>query len=111
MADRAAPKIHLFFKWFAGPVGQELTTVNDYNTSMGPVGYETGTIAGSYGKGPIAWMWNMPVPHDGKVTVASSHVAGETDHIVLPVSHTLMPLLPSVIAQVLAFIKTGRFNH
>jgi hypothetical protein len=53
----------------------------------------------------------LPRPHDGKVSLAATHVEGSAGHLVLPVTHTLMVYDSRVIAAALAFIETGRFGE
>ena len=77
---------------------------------LGPPHYPLGNIAGNR---PLPGLLHklMPRPHDGKVSVASTHLEGETDHIVLPVSHGIMPFDRAVQRQTLAFLATGAFRR
>ncbi|MET0241349.1 MAG: alpha/beta fold hydrolase [Sphingobium sp.] len=69
--------------------------------------YPVGVIAGNRPlPGPLRI---LPAPHDGKVSVASTHIAGEADHIVLPVSHAIMPFNRDVQRQTLRFLVDGSF--
>lgn len=79
---------------------------------MGTVDYPVGIIAGDRPYGvPILSGRIMPGPHDGKVSVASTHLPGETDHIVLPVSHGGMIWNDGVQKQVVRFLRSGAFDH
>ncbi|MFT3966918.1 MAG: alpha/beta fold hydrolase [Sphingobium sp.] len=92
----------------AGPAlitGRSLPALDDLPSPDYPVGI----IAGNR---PLAdTLRILPPPHDGKVSVASTHLEGESDHIVLPVSHAIMPFRRDVQDQVLHFLTAGRFRH
>ncbi|HEX7857957.1 MAG TPA: alpha/beta fold hydrolase [Sphingobium sp.] len=78
-----------------------------------PPDYPVGVIAGDYpDPSPLMRQLRlMPTPNDGRVSVASTHLDGQTDHIVLPVFHGVMPFNRSVQRQTAHFLKTGAFQH
>lgn len=105
--DRWAP-----FRWFTGLNGARLGTapaalpraLGDWPADIAALG----VIAGDRSINPLLGA-ALPAPNDGKVSVASTHLAGESDHLVLPFSHTWLGWRRATLTQVAVFLRNGHF--
>ncbi len=95
-----------------GSSGHHLRTVRRIadEALLGEIDYPLGVIAGDRPLLPLPFAL-LPQPHDGKVSVAATRITGLADHLVLPVTHTLMVYDRRVIAATLRFIETGLFGE
>jgi hypothetical protein len=101
------------FRWFTGVNGARLGTGPDsLPRSLGPwpaSAGELGVIAGDHSFNPLFSAW-LPGPDDGKVSVASTRLAGMSDFLVLRHSHTWIQWRRETVRQTCAFLRDGHFS-
>lgn len=99
------------FFWLNGPAGLELHTGPDSTPNqLPPATYSLGIIAGNRTLNPI-YSNILPGPDDGKVSVASTYLDGMRAHMTMSVTHTFMMNNPVVVAQVLNYLRHGKFEQ
>jgi triacylglycerol lipase len=95
----------------AGPNRQRLGTDPDgLPARLGPVGFELGVITGDRSLNPL-FSAIIRGPDDGFVGVARAGIAGMTDFLVVPRTHTFIMNSRPVIQQTLKFLREGSFDH
>lgn len=94
------------FRFFAGPSGVELGGALE---DLPPPPCEFGIVAGSRGA-EGGWNPLLAGPDDGVVTVDETRLAGAADLLRVDATHTFLMKKEGVIAGVLAFLRTGRFD-
>jgi len=104
-------KNNFLFKWIFGSAGQDLGAGEKrFNRILGPADFELGVIAGDRTWDPISSAI-IEGSDDGKVSVESTKVAGLTDHIVIPATHTFIIYNKEAFNQTLHFLKNGQFKR
>lgn len=100
------------FEMFSGEPALQLGTGSDSVPLKLPPAhnFELGIIAGTRSISPFFSM-ALPDRDDGKVSVASTKIAGMNDFIEVPYTHTFIMQRQEVIDQVLYFLRNGRFIH
>ncbi|MET0360715.1 MAG: alpha/beta fold hydrolase [Sphingobium sp.] len=78
---------------------------------LGPIDYPLGVIAGNRPEMRLLTDAVFRAPHDGKVSVAATHVIGQKDHIVMPVTHVAMLHDGQVAHQAIHFLQRARFER
>lgn len=96
--------------WILGPNLKRLSKSNrGFFDSLGPAPIPTGVIAGDR-------TWNLlnsltiPGPDDGKVSVESTHLPGETDWTLVHENHTFLHSCQASKERALRFLTQGRFS-
>jgi triacylglycerol lipase len=97
------------FQWAMGPTATELGTDGaSLPNRLPPATFELGVIAGKGSVNPLGELV-IPGESDGTVSVESTQLSGMKDFITVPASHTFIMFSKEVAAQVVAFLRTGRF--
>jgi pimeloyl-ACP methyl ester carboxylesterase len=99
-----------WFRLATGPAGQELGTGSEsVPNSLKPVNIDVGVIAGRKTSDP--WFSELFAgENDGKVSLASAQLEGMKDFLIVENGHTFMANSQEVGRQVLAFLRTGKFE-
>ncbi len=103
-------KDNFLFRAFNGPAGLQMDTdTSGVPLKLGPVDFELGVITGSQSLNPAASRL-IPGPDDGVIAVERAKVAGMSDFLVAPATHTFIMIHRGVIEQVIHFLEHGAFK-
>jgi triacylglycerol lipase len=103
-------KGNVLCRMFTGPTGLQLgTEPSALPRRLGPVTFELGVIAGDRSLNPLFSAW-IPGPDDGKVSIASTHIEGMRDFLLVHHTHTWMMWRQNVVRATLRFLESGWFG-
>jgi len=98
------------FRLIHGPAGGQLGTgTGSLPRTLGPPDYDVGIITGDKTINPILSLM-IPGKDDGKVSVESAKLEGMKGFLVVHKTHTFIMNDETVIEQVIAFIRDGKFK-
>jgi triacylglycerol lipase len=103
------------YGWFRGLYGdksikQLFVRQNEFLATCGIPSIEFGIIAGGKGDGK-GYLESIPGDDDGTISVASAHLEGARDFILLPHQHTPLVFASDTVSQVEKFLKEGKFKR
>ncbi len=97
------------FQAALGPTAAQLGTDPDsLPNRLPPPRFELGVIAGTRSVNPVSGLV-IPGESDGTVSVESTRLAGMTDFIAVPLSHTFIMHSDLIAGYVVEFLRHGRF--
>ena len=99
------------FYFINGDAGMQLGTGDlSVPNTLGDANFDVGIIAGTRS---INWILSSFIPDtdDGKVSVERTKLDGMNDHIEMPVTHPFMMKNDKVIAQVIYYLRHGKFQR
>jgi pimeloyl-ACP methyl ester carboxylesterase len=99
---------HVWGRWFAGKSGP--VWINGPCVSI-PTGVQVGSIAGTGRLGLGRLFARIKAPNDGVVLVDETRLPGLTDHLIMPVAHSVMLISRAVAGQVEYFLRHGAFRR
>lgn len=99
------------FRTVMGPSGGALGTSHDSLPNQLPApDYELGVIGATASINPVG-SWLIPGDDDGMVSVCRMRVEGMADFVTVDRTHAYIMRGPEVADQVIAFLRTGRFDR
>ncbi|MEN8258936.1 MAG: alpha/beta hydrolase [Thermodesulfobacteriota bacterium] len=99
------------FYFINGDAGMQLGTGElSVASHLGKAEFDVGVVAGTRS---INWILSALIPDkdDGKVSIERTKLEGMNDHIEMPVTHPFMMKNKKVIAQVIYYLRNGRFKR